>query len=1003
MSLFLILNLQHTGKGQSMSYNFHKLGFEQGLNDGIVRNISQDKFGYIWVATSGGLNRYNGKRFKKFLYTSGDTLGPYSSQPRSIYSDPAGRLWIGFETGLMQYDFINKNFKRIKHFKGQFINVMCSLTKDILFIGTNKGLFKYDVKNDTIFHYGSSAISKHQALFKNKIFDLKLKQGILYIGTTNGIVYLEPKSDVAKAEKQNLLQNLPITSLDLDQSGNIWICSFGHLKLAKLSANKEKLEIYDHVLEISNDSQPYHVPACLVDAKNRLWVTTTQVGLMQYDSIRNTFIKIKRQENIPSSPVGDSYRCIFEDNSGLIWLGYDVEGVNYFNPDKSQFFTILPFPANIQNKLSRVGRAVTVDNSGFLWMGNHDGLTKLDLNTNQYTVYRNEPGQKEILYSNHIRSLLCDHENNIWIGTNNGINKFNDKTQKIEFIKDLPLSFYNSINKDRSGNIWFCTNDSAAVYYYTWKDKKFHAITENNNFKAYNRFTPASYFLEDSQGRWWISYSRKGAVMFDKKTNALTRFYANDTIKNGLIGNQVVDIKEDKNGEVWLSTFNGISSISANQKEIKSYSQQNGLTSNMAGPMVIDDENRVWIGVNGGLSMVNAKRDLITTFTESDGLSSTGFPEHAGIKTEEGHIIFPTYIGYLFFDPAAYKNEVYLYKYYISQCKVLDNKIVEFNEEEKTPFLELNHEQSSFTFEFVALNYKNPNKAYFAYKLDGFETNWHYTNEPHATYTNVPGGSYRFLMKSSDSNQRWESIEARQVNIKLETVFYKTTWFIILLVLALSALAYYIYSNRSRQQKQLFNLRNKAQLLEKEKATAMFENLKQQLNPHFLFNSLTSLSGLIEIDKQIASGFLNQLSVIYRYILKNSDYETVLLRDELAFVNMYIQLQKTRFSEGLNVVINVPAEYQEFKIAPVTLQNMIENAIKHNIIDKKRPLTIEIYTDNDNYLIIKNNLQIKSVVETSNQKGLKQFSSLYHYLTDRPVIIEDKNQTHFIVKIPLLV
>ncbi len=180
----------------------------------------------------------------------------------------------------------------------------------------------------------------------------------------------------------------------------------------------------------------------------------------------------------------------------------------------------------------------------------------------------------------------------------------------------------------------------------------------------------------------------------------------------------------------------------------------------------------------------------------------------------------------------------------------------------------------------------------------------------------------------------------------------------------------------------------------------MYESLKQQLNPHFLFNSLTSLSGLIETDQKMACAFLDQMSGIYRYILKNSTHETVFLKDEVAFVQLYITLQRTRFGNGLQVNIEVPEEYLGYRIAPVTLQNLMENAIKHNIIDKGSPLVIDVFIE-DEYLIVKNNLQKKTVVETSNKTGLAQFVSLYRYLSDNPVAIEE--DAHFFrVKVPLV-
>jgi LytS/YehU family sensor histidine kinase len=198
----------------------------------------------------------------------------------------------------------------------------------------------------------------------------------------------------------------------------------------------------------------------------------------------------------------------------------------------------------------------------------------------------------------------------------------------------------------------------------------------------------------------------------------------------------------------------------------------------------------------------------------------------------------------------------------------------------------------------------------------------------------------------------------------------------------------------------LYELNAKTQLLEKEKAMVMYEGLKQQLNPHFLFNSLSSLSGLIETDQQVAGNFLEQMSGIYRYILKNGDNETVSLKEETEFVQLYINLQQTRFKKGLIININVPDEFFHYKIAPVTLQNLIENAIKHNIIDAGSPLVIDIFIEED-YLVVRNNLQKKNMVETSNKKGLAQFINLYKYLSRKTVHVEESTKD-FTVKIPLI-
>jgi LytS/YehU family sensor histidine kinase len=213
-------------------------------------------------------------------------------------------------------------------------------------------------------------------------------------------------------------------------------------------------------------------------------------------------------------------------------------------------------------------------------------------------------------------------------------------------------------------------------------------------------------------------------------------------------------------------------------------------------------------------------------------------------------------------------------------------------------------------------------------------------------------------------------------------------------------LIYGIYRYRIRQQEKIHLLKTRAGALEKEKAMAMYENLKQHLNPHFLFNSLTSLSGLIELDPQKAAIFLGQMSALYRYILKNKDSELVHLGDELRFVDLYISLLKTRFNSGLQINIDVPEEYNYRKIVPVTLQNLIENAIKHNIIDPDEPLKITVNVADD-YLVVENNLQKKKMVETSNKQGIANLKSFYSYLSHRSIVVKETNE-NFIVKIPLI-
>jgi LytS/YehU family sensor histidine kinase len=187
----------------------------------------------------------------------------------------------------------------------------------------------------------------------------------------------------------------------------------------------------------------------------------------------------------------------------------------------------------------------------------------------------------------------------------------------------------------------------------------------------------------------------------------------------------------------------------------------------------------------------------------------------------------------------------------------------------------------------------------------------------------------------------------------------------------------------------------------KENIEFHFEMLKNQVNPHFLFNSLNTLSSLIYTNQDTAAKFVRQLARVYRYVLENRDKEVISLKEELTFLQSFIYLIHLRFSENLKVEIEIPEKMQEKLIAPMTLQMLIENAIKHNVVSQKKPLTIQIYADMFDHITVTNNLQKKVVREYSSNIGLKNISSRYGFITDRKIIIEETGK-YFKVRVPLL-
>ncbi|MCE7862893.1 MAG: histidine kinase [Bacteroidetes bacterium CHB5] len=235
-----------------------------------------------------------------------------------------------------------------------------------------------------------------------------------------------------------------------------------------------------------------------------------------------------------------------------------------------------------------------------------------------------------------------------------------------------------------------------------------------------------------------------------------------------------------------------------------------------------------------------------------------------------------------------------------------------------------------------------------------------------------------------------------QIPTPVDELFMKLTWAGYMFFPTIVNMGFFIAYFLGKWKEELL----KGERLEKEKAQVQFDNLKNQLNPHFLFNALASLNTLIAEDQQLASRFLQHLSKVYRYVLQHKEQNLVSLQTELDFIQNYIFMAETRFEQALSIrVVTQPGDLDK-QLVPVTLQVLLENAFKHNVMEVSRPLCIQISTEGM-HLVVRNNLQHRKQVEDSNQQGLENLNRLYQYQTGKPIQIETSSQ-YFTVKVPLL-
>ena len=972
--------------------NFHFVTTKDGLNDNFISCIVQDKYGYMWFGSLGGLNRYNGRTTKRFTKIAGDSTSIPEGIPWTIESDSEGRLWVGIDFGLYEYDFSKDIFIRHDKLKGIYIQKIVAGPDNKLYLLTGAGLFIYQplskelVKLDSI----NKVIRDHAR------YTLRIHKNNLYIGSHNGYIIYNVFTQKTEYREVRAGKNFQAFKMDLDKNGKIWICDITNLRLIMFDPETGETTIIsdDPRIMATGKGSTYNDLIC--DSSGNTWVTTSLTGLLKANSHTGDLQYFFND----SVQQGTSYTILtsaYISRDGIVWMG-GVNGIIYFDPEDQLFSSLYPLP---EGKLNAFGRAMLEDRTGNLWFATSDGVSRFHPDTWQYTTWRNEPGKENQIYYNSVRGIAEDNNGTIWIATGRGINSYTPGDKKLRFYSgadSIPTAFYFSANADSKGRVWFGTKDYDGLYYYTSRTGKFSSIKHHPLLTQYTGLG-ARIVFEDSKKRLWISCNGNGLVMADEATGSTRRWFNNDSTRNTIIGNTVIDIKEDKKGVIWISTFNGVTGIDLG-KDGEKYiwlDDKSFFNTNYTGPLVVDSLNRLWIGTANGLYVTDESRRAEGFFNESNGLMGSSFTEHSGYMLRSGEVMMPTTKGFVRFKPELFKPQPSSYGFYISWIDILDKRRYLPPHEDLS--ISLRPNENFFAIGLETVNYINSAQTWFAYKLEGFDDDWHYTQDPKAAYTHVPGGSYTFLYKATSNVNNWETQEKR-LQIHIGTVFYKATWFWISVAGLLAAILVMLYRFRMNKQRQIHSLQSKAQLLEKEKALVMFESLKQQLNPHFLFNSLSSLSGLIEADQRLAGSFLKQMSKIYRYILKSRDSEVVTLREEIDFVQTYINLQKTRFKDGLQINIDINENDLHKKIPPVTLQNMVENAIKHNIIDTDSPLVVDMYTENG-YVFVRNNLQKKQMVESSNKQGLSNLRSLYKYLSDKPLII-DEGKDHFLVRIPLI-
>jgi LytS/YehU family sensor histidine kinase len=274
--------------------------------------------------------------------------------------------------------------------------------------------------------------------------------------------------------------------------------------------------------------------------------------------------------------------------------------------------------------------------------------------------------------------------------------------------------------------------------------------------------------------------------------------------------------------------------------------------------------------------------------------------------------------------------------------------------------------------------------------LEGFDPEWKISKDHTASYPKLPPGKYRFRVQTSEHGN-FTDVPETVWSFEIAAPFWQRWWFVLLATSGFAGLLIAVMRWRERQF-------NREATLKREKLASQFETLKSQINPHFLFNSFNTLITIIEENPKLAVSYVEHLSDFYRSIMVYRERDFITVAEEMELVHSFEFLLKKRYENGFH--LHNQLNGLSGKVMPLSLQMLVENAVKHNVISGAKPLTVEIFTEN-NYIVVRNNIQRKIKPEISTHFGLQSLINRYKLLGEKPVVVED-NDAFFVVKIPIL-
>lgn len=796
--LLLLIWISVTGYSQQAS-SFISISDELVNNE--VTSIIQDKNGFIWFGTRGGMQRFDGYEMKLLKNDFGKGANLLSQSIEVLQSGKQNNIWIGTKSGgLSSYNLesgtisnhINHNTNETG-FNADYILSILDTDSEKLLIGTWKG-FQYLDKRTGEFKILNSIW---------KTFDIQSDGNTGYwLATNSGLKHLNQSLENDYSFDLGI-PNINITSIVIDKANNcLWLGSWDN-GLFQFNTQTKAVKNFRHQKNNKNSLSSNNTYRILLDSKGILWVGTWGGGLNRFDPKTESFERINL--NIKGLYTSDSriILTIKEDPSGLLWIGTDGTGVFKFDLNQKQFNNIGYENPTASILESTHVLSVFVDPFNKLWLGTKGG--GIQYSTDWKTFNRINVINKEITNAPAIpyesRSFMQDGDY-LWVATNKGliriVNKGADVSNyDIYFPTPQKATSFSgkkitAMVKDSSGRMWIGTQESGLSYISGFDDR---------NTPVFKNYLPAygvkgalqnervSCLLVDSKKRLWVG-TYKGLHLYQPSKDQFQVFTQTDNYKNSLSNNTILCLAEDKFGNIWAGTQNGLNRISGLADDhliVTAFTTRDGLPSDYIHAIIPDTAGRIWASTNKGIIRFNQSNNSLEVFDKRDGVQSVVFSENAAFKDAAGRFYFGGLEGMTYFFPDSIRINRFNPPIYFTNLTV-NNRPYEYGTESaddssilNQPFYEtesitLNYKENIFSIEFSALDYHAPDKNEYMYKLEGFNKDWVYAGKSRmASFTNLKPGTYKLQVKATNSDKIWNPVP-HELTINILPPPWRTWW-----------------------------------------------------------------------------------------------------------------------------------------------------------------------------------------------------------------------------------